>query len=160
MNKRCEGCKGTKVFKGARCQGLKGAKGAWVKSSEALLRGRVLSKTHFWSSLSPEEGPSCLDIVLHLQCNLWRVPGRQDDVDMRVWSWRAGDGHHGWCHEFSGDHQQRSAATIITHTHQITEHFSPVANLRIIDKLWFIFLPFIIITNTQRQYIHQWKVSS
>ena len=32
---------------------------AWVKSSEGLLGGRVLSRTHFRSSLSPEEGPSC-----------------------------------------------------------------------------------------------------
>ena len=53
---RCQGCKGTKVFKGAR---VKGAKGAWVKSSEGLLRGRVFSRTHLRSSLTPEEGPSC-----------------------------------------------------------------------------------------------------
>ena len=46
-----------------RCQGLKGAKGAWVTSSEGLLRGRVLSRTHFRSSLSPEEGPSCLFLL-------------------------------------------------------------------------------------------------
>ena len=66
--------KSARVVKGARvenvtrvtgfkmcqgCQGLKGAKGAWVKSSEGLLRGRVLSRTHFRSSLSPEEAPSC-----------------------------------------------------------------------------------------------------
>ena len=49
-NKRCQGC-----------QGLKGAKGARVKSSEALLGGRVFSRNHFISSLTPEEGPSCFD---------------------------------------------------------------------------------------------------
>ena len=47
--KRCKGC-----------QGIKGVKGAWVKSSEGLLRGRVFSRTHLRSSLTPEEGPSCL----------------------------------------------------------------------------------------------------
>ena len=47
-DKRCQGC-----------QGLKGPKGAWVKSSEALLGGRVFSRNHFISSLTPEEGPSC-----------------------------------------------------------------------------------------------------
>ena len=46
--KRCKGC-----------QGIKGAKGAWVKSSEGLLGGRVFSRTHLRSSLTPEEGPSC-----------------------------------------------------------------------------------------------------
>ena len=46
--KRCKGC-----------QGIKGAKGAWVKSSKGLLRGRVFSRTHLKSSLSPEEGPTC-----------------------------------------------------------------------------------------------------
>ena len=48
-DKRCQGINGAK---------LKGAKGAWVKSSEGLLGGRVFSGTHFRSSLSPEEGPS------------------------------------------------------------------------------------------------------
>ena len=42
------------------CQGLKVTKGAWVKSSDDLLGGRVFSRTHFRSSLTPEEGPSCL----------------------------------------------------------------------------------------------------
>ena len=41
------------------CQQTKGAKGAWVKSSEGILGGRVFSRTHFRSSLTPEEGPSC-----------------------------------------------------------------------------------------------------
>ena len=41
------------------CQGFKGARGAWVKSSEGLLGGRVFSRTHFRSSLTPEEVPSC-----------------------------------------------------------------------------------------------------
>ena len=50
--KRCKGC-----------QGIKGAKGAWVKSSEGLLGGRVFSRTHLRSSLTPEEGPSCLETI-------------------------------------------------------------------------------------------------
>ena len=41
------------------CQRTKGVKGAWVKSKEGLLGGRVFSRTHFRSSLTPEEGPSC-----------------------------------------------------------------------------------------------------
>ena len=44
------------------CQGTKGAKGGQVKSSKGLLGGRVFSRTHFRSSLTPEEGPSCLEI--------------------------------------------------------------------------------------------------
>ena len=51
-DKRCQGC-----------QSLKGAKGAWVKSSEGLLGDRVFVRTHFRSSLTPEEGPSCFLIV-------------------------------------------------------------------------------------------------
>ena len=50
-----------------RCQGTKGAKGAWVNSSEGLLRGRVFSRTHFRSSLTPEEGPSCSLLLLHIK---------------------------------------------------------------------------------------------
>ena len=46
------------------CQGTKGAKGACVKSSEGLLRGRVFSRTHFRSSLTPEEGPSCFMVKI------------------------------------------------------------------------------------------------
>ena len=38
-----------------RYQGTKGAKDTWVKSSEGLLGGRVFSRTHFRSSLTPEE---------------------------------------------------------------------------------------------------------
>ena len=53
--KRCKGC-----------QGIKGAKGAWVKSSQGLLGGRVFSRTHFRSSLTPEEGPSCLYFIYHI----------------------------------------------------------------------------------------------
>ena len=34
------------------------------KSSEGLLGGRVFSRTHLRSSLTPEEGPSCLDPCL------------------------------------------------------------------------------------------------
>ena len=45
--------------KGQRYQETKGAKDTWVKSSEGLLGGRVFSRTHFRSSLTPEEGPSC-----------------------------------------------------------------------------------------------------
>ena len=67
MTKGAKGARGQNVpgdksFQG--CQGLKGAKGAWVTSSEGLLRGKVLSRTHFRSSLSPEEGPSCFEMVL------------------------------------------------------------------------------------------------
>ena len=52
--KRCKGC-----------QGKKGVKGAWVKSSEVLLGGRVFSRTHLRSSLTLEEGPSCLQMGKH-----------------------------------------------------------------------------------------------
>ena len=47
------------------CQSLKGAKGVRrqkvprVKSSEGLLGGRVFSRSHLRSSLTPEEGTSC-----------------------------------------------------------------------------------------------------
>ena len=73
-DKRYQGCQSLKGAKGVRgqrvpivpefkrrkgCQGIKGAKGAWVKSSEGLLGGRVFSRTHLRSSLTPEEGPSC-----------------------------------------------------------------------------------------------------
>ena len=69
-------CWGTKFEKGVRgqkvprlpefkrcqgCQGTKGAKGAWVNSSEGLLGGRVFSRTHFRSSLAPEEVEYLLD---------------------------------------------------------------------------------------------------
>ena len=76
--KRCKGCQGIKGAKGARgqnvpgdksfqgYQGLKGVMGAWVKGSEGLLGDRVFSRTHFRSSLTPEEGPSCYDCILHL----------------------------------------------------------------------------------------------
>ena len=69
-DKSFQGCQGLKAAKGVKGQKFskvprfKGVKGAWVTSSEGLLRGRVLSRTHFRSSLSPEEGPSCmLDIM-------------------------------------------------------------------------------------------------
>ena len=48
------------------CQGTKGAKSAGVKSSEGLLGGRVFSRTHFRTSLTPEEGPSCY-------CNIFDI---------------------------------------------------------------------------------------
>ena len=78
-DKRCQGCQSLKCAKGVRgqkvsmvpefkrckgCQGIKGAKGAGVKSSQGLLGGRVFSRTHFRSSLTPEEGPSCLFLKL------------------------------------------------------------------------------------------------
>ena len=43
-----------------RLSGDNGDKGALVKSSEGLLGSRGFSRTYFRSSLSPEEGPSCL----------------------------------------------------------------------------------------------------
>ena len=67
---RCQGTKGAKGQKMPRlpgferCQCLEGAKGAWVKSSEGLLGDRVYSRTHFRTSLTPEEGPSCLSLFL------------------------------------------------------------------------------------------------
>ena len=72
LYQRCQGTKGAQGVSGQKvprllefkrckgCQGIKGAKGAWVKSSQGLLGGRVFSRTHFRSSLTPEEGPSCL----------------------------------------------------------------------------------------------------
>ena len=71
LYQRCQGTKGAQGVSGQKlprllefkrckgCQGIKGAKGAWVKSSQGLLGGRVFSRTHFRSSLTPEEGPSC-----------------------------------------------------------------------------------------------------
>ena len=58
-DKRYQGCQSLKGAKGARCQGTKVVKGAWVKSLNALLGCRVFLRTHFRSSLTPEEGPSC-----------------------------------------------------------------------------------------------------
>ena len=59
------------------CPGTKGAEGARVNSSEGLLGGRVFSRTHFRSSLTPEEGPSCyfdifslLLLTRHFHCNI------------------------------------------------------------------------------------------
>ena len=57
------------------CQSLKGAKGVSgqkvprVKSSEGLLGGRVFSRTHLRSSLTPEEGPSCSLLLLQNDLN-------------------------------------------------------------------------------------------
>ena len=47
--KRCQGCQDLKVLRVTRNPGSKG-----------LLRDRVFSRTHLWSSLTPEEGPSSL----------------------------------------------------------------------------------------------------
>ena len=58
-DKRCQGCQSLKGAKGVREK-----KVLRVKSSEGLLRGRVFSRTHLRSSLTPEEGPSCLKIFL------------------------------------------------------------------------------------------------
>ena len=73
-------CTVTKLSRDKRCQGcqsLKGAKGAWVNSSEGLLGGRAFSRTHFRSSLTPEEGPSCLlDLTRILNfagCETWQI---------------------------------------------------------------------------------------
>ena len=49
--KRCQGCQDLKVLRVTRNPGSKG-----------LLRDRVFSRTHLWSSLTPEEGPSCLQL--------------------------------------------------------------------------------------------------
>ena len=60
------GVRGQKVpmlseFKSCKgCQRIEGTKGAWVKSSQGLLGGRVFSRTHFRSILTPpEEGSYC-----------------------------------------------------------------------------------------------------
>ena len=45
-----QGAKVPKVIGDKRCKG---------ESSEGLLWSKVFSRTHFISSLSPEEGPSC-----------------------------------------------------------------------------------------------------
>ena len=61
-DKRCQGCQSLKGAKGVR-----GKKVLRVKSSEGLLGGRVYSRTHLRSSLTPEEGPSCFlnDLKVH-----------------------------------------------------------------------------------------------
>ena len=72
-----------KRYKG--CQGIKGAKGAWVKSSEGLLGGRVFSRTHLRSSLTPEEGPSCSNLNFAIDQNC------QKDISCHCSQWKRMD---------------------------------------------------------------------
>ena len=58
---------GDKRFQG--CQGTEGAKGAWVKSLEGLLRVRVFSRRMDSSSLSLKK----VILVLHLDCLKCRI---------------------------------------------------------------------------------------
>ena len=63
--------KGAKVpgFKGARvsrCQCLKVQRVTRVPRLKGLLRDRLFSRTHLRSSLTPEEGPSCVSIIMRM----------------------------------------------------------------------------------------------
>ena len=58
-DKRCQGCQSLKGAKGVR-----GKKVVRAKSSEGRLGGRIFSRTHLRSSLTPEEGPSCSVLFL------------------------------------------------------------------------------------------------
>ena len=60
--KRCQGWQGLKVPRVTRVLGLK-----------ILLRCRVFSRTHLRSSLTPEEGPSCSNIYLHVYPNPYQM---------------------------------------------------------------------------------------
>ena len=62
---RCQGCQdlkvlGFKVTRVTRVPGLKVTRVTRVTRLKGLLRDRVFSRTHLRSSLTPEEGPSCI----------------------------------------------------------------------------------------------------
>ena len=64
-----KGAKGSKGAKGAKgAKGNKDAKVTRYLGSKGLLGDKVFSRTCVQSSLTPEEGPSCLYISLDMSC--------------------------------------------------------------------------------------------